>query len=183
MIQVIFDEAFPPYKMYGNSIADADLPADDALGTDSKTGQSVQAEANTAQSVVACCNELPGPNTTQPGDQAFNQDTTPGGGITGAVFISRFITPGSVSDQPYNHYSWPRSTEDLFGIHSGGLDGKGHLAFAGMDGLRPFGPDVYSNASGRALRAAPSGSSIYPATASITEAPQAKIVRQSVPVG
>ena len=183
MIQVIFDEAFPPYKMYGNSIADADLPADDALGTDSKTGQSVQAEANTAQSVVACCNELPGPNTTQPGDQAFNHDTTPGGGITGAVFISRFITPGSVSDQPYNHYSWLRSTEDLFGIHSGGLDGKGHLAFAGMDGLRPFGPDVYSNASGRALRAAPSGSSIYPATASITEAPPAKIVRQSVPVG
>ncbi len=99
------------------------------------------------------------------------------------MFISRFIRPGSISDQPYNHYSWLRSMEDLFGIHSGGLDGKGHLAFAGMDGLRPFGPDIYNNASGRALRAAPSGSSIYPATASIDEAPQAKIVRQSVPVG
>ena len=94
----------------------------------------MQAEANTAQSVVACCNELPGPNTTQPGDQAFNQDTTPGGGITGAVFISRFITPGSVSDQPYNHYSWLRSMEDLFGITTGGTDGKGHLGYAGGDG-------------------------------------------------
>jgi hypothetical protein len=52
MIQVIFDEAFPPYKMYGNSIADADFAADDAFGTDGKTGQPVQAEANTAQSVV-----------------------------------------------------------------------------------------------------------------------------------
>ncbi|MEP6651612.1 MAG: alkaline phosphatase family protein, partial [Lapillicoccus sp.] len=135
MIQVIFDEAFPPYKMYGNSIADLNYAGDAALGTDSADGNSVQAEANTAQSVVACCNELPGPNTTQPGDQAFNQDTTPGRGITGAVVISRFVKPGSISDQPYNHYSWLRSTEDIFGITKGGLDGKGHLGFAGMDGL------------------------------------------------
>jgi hypothetical protein len=182
MIQVIFDEAFPPYKMYGNSIADLNYAGDAALGTDSATGQPVQAEANTAQSVVACCNELPGPNTTQPGDLAFNQDTTPGGGITGAVVISRFVRPGSVSDQPYNHYSWLRSMEDLFGIHNGGLDGQGHLAYAGADGLRPFGPDVYNNASGRALRPSASGSSVYPATASITETPLARVTRQSVPV-
>jgi hypothetical protein len=181
-IQIIFDEAFPPYKMYGNSIADLAYAGDAALGTDSANGNSVQAEANTAQSVVACCNELPGPNTTQPGDQAFNQDTTPGGGITGAVFISRFIKPGSVSDQPYNHYSWLRSMEDLFGINRGGTDGKGHLGYAAMDGLRTFGADIYNNPSGRALRPSASGSAIYPATASPGTPETPTIVRASVPV-
>ncbi len=132
--------------------------------------------------MVACCNELPGPNTTQPGDQAFGQDTTPGGGITGAVFISRFIKPGSISDQPYNHYSWLRSMEDLYGVTRGGLDGKGHLGFAGMDGLRPFGPDVYNNVGGHALRPAPSGSIVYPATASINTPPSPKVIRRPVPV-
>ena len=156
MIQVIFDEAFPPYKMYGNSIADFTGNATTALNT----------PTDTAQSVVACCNELPGPNTTQPGFQAFGQDTTPGGGITGAVFISRYITPGSVSDQPYNHYSWLRSMEDLFGIAKGGSDGDGHLGFAGAGGLRPFGADVYNNPSGKASPPAPSGTVVYPATAS-----------------
>jgi hypothetical protein len=142
----------------------------------------VQAESNTAQSVVACCNELPGPNTTQPGFQAFGQDTTPGGGITGAVMISRFIKPGSISDQPYNHYSWLRSMEDLYGVHSGGIDGKGHLGYAGMDGLRPFGADVYNNAGGRAMRPSASGSSVYPATANADTAVTPKVVRRSVPV-
>jgi hypothetical protein len=181
-IQILFDEAFPPYKMYGNSIADQQYAADSKFGTDSGTGASAQAEADTAQSVVACCGELPGPNTTQPGFQAFNQDTTPGGGITGAVLISRFITPGSVSAQPYNHYSWLRTIEDTFGIRRGGIDGAGHLAYAGTDGLRPFGPDVYNNPAGRALKPSPSGSSLYAATASINEAPTAKILTKSVPV-
>jgi hypothetical protein len=181
-IQVIFDEAFPPYKMYGNSIADNQYAGDASLGTDSATGNPVQAEANTAQSVVACCNELPGPNTTQPGDQAFGQDTTPGGGITGAVFISRFIQPGSISDQPYNHYSWLRSMEDLFGIHTGGTDGKGHLGYAAEDGLRSFGPDVYNNVSGRALKPAASGSAIFPATASLSSPVVPEVIRPSVPV-
>jgi hypothetical protein len=103
---------------------------------------------------VACCNELPGPNTT------------PGGGITGAVFISRYITPGSVTDQPDNHYIWLRSMEDLFGVRRGGSDGDGHLGFAGADGLRPFGADVDNNPRGRALSPAPSGTVVYPATAS-----------------
>ena len=181
-IQILFDEAFPPYKMYGNSIADQQYAADSKFGTDSGTGASAQAEANTAQSVVACCGELPGPNTTQPGFRAFNQDTTPGGGVTGAVLISRFITPGSVSAQPYNHYSWLRTIEDTFGINRGGIDGHGHLAYAGADGLRPFGPDVFNNAAGCALKPSPSGSSLYPATASINELPQPKIVIKSVPV-
>ena len=171
-IQIIFDEAFPPYKMYGNSIADYT----------GNTDPSLNVPTDTAQSVVACCNELPGPNTTQPGDQAFGQDTTPGGGITGAVLISRFIKPGSVSAQPYNHYSWLRSMEDNFGITTGGTDGKGHLGYAAMDGLRTFGADVYNNTSGHALRPSVSGSSVYAATARSTDRPVAIVHRASVPV-
>ena len=148
--------------MYGNSIADYTGNGDPALNT----------PTDTAQSIVACCNELPGPNTAQPGFQAFGQDTTPGGGITGAVFISRFIRPGSVSQQPYNHYSWLRSMEDQFGVGHGGADGHGHLGYAGADGLRPFGPDVYNNPSGRALPPAPSGSVVYPAVSGRNETAQ-----------
>ncbi|GAA4846402.1 hypothetical protein GCM10025787_30680 [Saccharopolyspora rosea] len=163
MIQIVFDEGFPPYRMYGNSIADYKGNADPALNT----------PTDTAQSVVACCNELPGPNTAQPGHQAFGQDTTPGGGITGSVVISRFTKPGSVTDQPYNHYSWLRSMEDLFGIRSGGADGRGHLGYAGADGLRPFGNDVYNNPSGRALPPARPRDQreVYPATAGGVDRP------------
>ena len=79
---------------------------------------------------TACCNEPTGPNTTKPG---FNG---PGGGRIGAVLLSPFIAPGTVSDVPYNHYSMLRSVEDIFGLP--------HLGYAGMKGLRPFGSDVYT---------------------------------------
>ena len=177
LIDVTFDEGFPPYTIYGNSIADRHYAPDAALGAvtgagkAANNGTSVESQANTAQSVVACCNELPGPNTDQPGFQAFNQDTTPGGGITGSVLISPYITPGSVTDQPYNHYSWLRSMEDLFGITAGGSDGKGHLGYAGADGLRPFGPDVYNNPAGKVLPPKASGEGgVYAAVASLTSA-------------
>ena len=151
LIDVTYDEGFPPYQAFANSTAD--LPP--------LTGVVESAQkpsGNTAQSVVACCGELPGPNVAEPGDQAFGQDTTPGGGVTGSVLISRYITPGTISDQPYDHYSWLRSMEDLFSIRTGGVDGQGHLGYAGAAGLRPFGPDVYSNPSGATMTPAASGS-------------------------
>jgi hypothetical protein len=79
---------------------------------------------------TACCNEPTGPNTAKPG---FNG---PGGGRIGAVLLSPFIAPGTISDVPYNHYSMLRSVEDIFGL--------AHLGYAGMPGLRPFGRDVYT---------------------------------------
>ena len=94
-------------------------------------------------------------------DPLYNaNDPTPGGGITGSVLISPLITPGTVSDTFYNHYSWLRTMEDIFqvssgdgttplavGTVSGGIDGLGHLGFAAQDGLAPFGPDVFTNAA------------------------------------
>ncbi|HZM65343.1 MAG TPA: alkaline phosphatase family protein [Nakamurella sp.] len=148
LIEVTFDEGFPPYQVFGNSIAD--LPpvpgVDDGSSLPNPTTPADP--ANTAQSVVACCNEVSGPNVAYAGAQAFGQDTTPGGGITGAVLLSRYVTPGTISDQPYNHYSWLRSMEDLFAVTKGGTDGHGHLGYAATASLRPFGPDVYNNPSG-----------------------------------
>jgi hypothetical protein len=58
----------------------------------------------------ACCGEEPGPGSPSPGV------TGPGGGRVGAVLLSPFITPGTVSTTPYNHYSSLASWETTFGV-------------------------------------------------------------------
>ena len=78
----------------------------------------------------ACCGEhgLPGA-AKSPGVSG------PGGGRVGAVLLSRFIRPGTVSDVPYNHYSMLRSMEDLFHLP--------HLGYAADSQLVTFGADVF----------------------------------------
>jgi hypothetical protein len=78
----------------------------------------------------ACCGEQPGPNTPTPGALTLG----PGGGRVGAVMVSNCIQPGTVSSDPYNHYSLLRSVEDNFGLP--------HLGYAGQAGLQPFGKDI-----------------------------------------
>jgi hypothetical protein len=104
---------------------------------------------------------------TDPFYDAF--DATLGGGDSGAVAISPFIKPGTVSNTYYNHYSLLRSLEDIFQLPSQaqsdgcagdsywnatvssggtdvcGLDGTGYIGFAAQPGLTPFGPDVFTN--------------------------------------
>jgi hypothetical protein len=89
----------------------------------------------------ACCDEQPGPNLT-PGAKVFGSlpdqgpgVVGPGGGRIGAVLVSPFIKPGTVSNIPYNHYSLLRSLEDIFALD--------HLGYAGQVGLKPFGADVF----------------------------------------
>jgi hypothetical protein len=82
-------------------------------------------------------------------DPFFDANTaTRGGGDTGSVLISPYINPGTVSTVAYNHYSWLRTIEDMFGVASSspGLDGEGHIGYAAQPGLVPFGPDVFTNA-------------------------------------
>jgi hypothetical protein len=68
-------------------------------------------ESNGPQSdSSACCNEGPGPNTPLPGITGL------GGGRVGAVLLSPFIRPGTVSSTPYNHYSLLASVEASFGL-------------------------------------------------------------------
>jgi phosphatidylinositol-3-phosphatase len=80
---------------------------------------------------AACCNEKPlSTDPNQPGFQG------PGGGRVGAVLLSPFIRPGTVSAVPYNHYSLLRTVEDIFDV--------GHLGYAAEPGLRPFGGDIFT---------------------------------------
>ncbi len=85
---------------------------------------------------TACCGETLGrtdshPNSASPGMGG------PGGGRVGAVLISPFIKPGTVSTVDYNHYSSLRSIEDIFGLS--------HLGDAQQRQVKSFGSDVYTN--------------------------------------
>ncbi|MHB8692515.1 MAG: alkaline phosphatase family protein [Solirubrobacteraceae bacterium] len=80
----------------------------------------------------ACCGEIAGPGSPFPGL------TGSGGGRTGAVMVSPCIARGTVSQQPYNHYTMLRSFEDLFGLS--------HLGYAGLPGESSLGSDVFTGA-------------------------------------
>jgi phosphatidylinositol-3-phosphatase len=97
-----------------------------------RSGLLVIAFDKAASDSTACCGEPSGPNTPAPGGSSGG----PGGGRTGAVLLSPFIAPGTVSSQNYNHYSLLRSIEDMFGL--------GHLGYAASAGLLPFGPDIFT---------------------------------------
>ena len=79
---------------------------------------------------TACCGEGPGPNAALPGITGM------GGGKVGALVLSRFTKPGTVSSTSYNHYSLLASIEDLYGVP--------YLGYAGQSGLNRFGLDVYN---------------------------------------
>lgn len=82
----------------------------------------------------ACCGEraLPGARF-RPG---FNG---PGGGRIGAVVLSPFVRPGTVSALSYNHYALLRTVEAIFGL--------AYLGYAADPALRGFGPDVFTAAA------------------------------------
>lgn len=79
---------------------------------------------------TSCCGER-----GLPGSPQLAGVNGPGGGRVGAVLLSPFIEPGTVSSQPYNHYSTLRYIEDTFGLAP--------LGYAGQSGLRIFGSDVF----------------------------------------
>ncbi|HSY05189.1 MAG TPA: alkaline phosphatase family protein [Steroidobacteraceae bacterium] len=79
----------------------------------------------------ACCAEKPLPGAKYP--PGFNG---PGGGRIGAVVLSQFVRPGTLSDVPYNHYALLRTIEALFGLR--------YLGYAADSDLQGFGRDVFS---------------------------------------
>jgi phosphatidylinositol-3-phosphatase len=79
----------------------------------------------------ACCEEKAGKASPEPGIGG------PGGGRIGAVLISPFIKPGTVSATPYNHYSSLASWEAFFGLP--------RLAYAASV-PSVFGADVFTAA-------------------------------------
>jgi hypothetical protein len=83
---------------------------------------------------AACCGEKPLPGARfRPGFGG------PGGGRIGALVLSRFVKPGTVSAVPYNHYSLLRTVEAIFSVPP--------LGYAAEPDLAPFGPDVFSAAA------------------------------------
>jgi len=90
------------------------------------------ADLGSSADTSSCCDEPQFPNTPNNGGLVPGR----GGGRVGAVLLSRFIRPGTVSATPYNHFSLLRSVEDLFRL--------GHLGYAGQAGLKSFGDDVFT---------------------------------------
>jgi hypothetical protein len=99
-------------------------------------------EAEGTNGSVACCGEQPGPNEALPGGDG------PGGGDVGAVFISKFITPGGFDDTQYNHYSLLASIFNIFQLQK---FGQHQLGYASAAGLPVFGADVFTNPTGAAM--------------------------------
>ena len=94
------------------------------------TFDEAEAEGPTADA-SACCNEAQFPNTANNGGPVPGR----GGGRTGAVVLSPCIRPGTVSTRPYNHFSFLRTVEDVFGLP--------HLGYAESPDPGAFGKDVF----------------------------------------
>jgi phosphatidylinositol-3-phosphatase len=97
----------------------------------------------------ACCNEQPGPNLGSfpqsspiPGTNFTLVTNGYGGDQTGAVLLSPFLKPGTVSNTFFNHYSLLKTIEDIFDIRE-------HLAYAGQQGLLGFFDCVRSDVATR----------------------------------
>lgn len=165
-------------QLYVGSISATPAGTDSFTLTDGTSGDTVEiaptnngSAPETGQTVTLSF----GSSAADPLFDAF--DATDGGGDAGAVLISPFIKPGTVSNTDYNHYSLLRSLEDIFGTNRAaaatckgdsyfdtsagttgadlaakavcGLDGTGYLGFAAQPGLATFGTDVFTNAAGR----------------------------------
>ena len=82
-----------------------------------------------------CCSEQPGPNIGS-FPQSYTSGTTTyvkksfGGDRMGALLLSPFLSPGTVANTPFNHYSMLKTIEDLFGLD--------YLGYAGQPGLIGF---------------------------------------------
>jgi hypothetical protein len=110
--------------------------------TDPQTGK---ATITTRAAGEHCCGQRMGPNIVRPVVQTFVESPKVtylvkiqgyGGDRIGAVLLSRFIKPGTISNVPYNHYSLLRSLEDIYHLD--------HLGYAAQPGLRTFGRDIFT---------------------------------------
>lgn len=114
------------------------------------TGRIEHTNAGTVATVYGefCCRQQEGPNLDRKypmtvtkmsnGQRVSKKTLNFGGDRTGALLLSKYIRPGTVSNVPYNHYSLLKSLEEIFGIHE-------HLGYAGQEGLVAFGSDVFTN--------------------------------------
>lgn len=95
----------------------------------------------------ACCGQQAGPNVTRPDDAILAVSPSlqyklhyqgVGGDRVGAVMLSKYIKPGTVSNTPYNHYSMLKSLENIFQTNE-------YLGYADDKNLVAFGTDIFTN--------------------------------------
>src|SRR3954470_17319154 len=82
---------------------------------------------------LVCCGEKKGPNLPSTSNNGFPipGPIADGGGQTGAILISPHVAAGTVDAvNQFNHYSYLRSMEDIFGMP--------HLGYAAATGLKTF---------------------------------------------
>jgi hypothetical protein len=86
---------------------------------------------------LSCCGEPEiDPDGSYPGGEAGLPGA--GGGQTGAVLLSPFIKPGTLSQASYNHYSLLASVEEMFGLR--------RLGETNLPATTIFGRDVFTAA-------------------------------------
>ncbi|HEX4437421.1 MAG TPA: alkaline phosphatase family protein [Solirubrobacteraceae bacterium] len=81
----------------------------------------------------SCCGQPAYPNLTTSGLRH-------GGGVVGALLLSPLIKGGTTSQEPYNHYSLLRTTEDVFGLS--------HLGYAALPAVASLDASLL-NATGK----------------------------------
>jgi len=137
----------PAYKQDGLIVINFDESADVVAAgqaTDPDTGVTT-ITANLPG--ASCCGQKTGPNVTRPDDQYIPLSATMrynlhyvgvGGDRTGAVLLSKWIKPDTVSTTQYNHYSLLKSLEDIFQTQE-------YLGYADEKDLVTFGDDIFTN--------------------------------------
>lgn len=97
----------------------------------------------------SCCGQVLGPNVTRPFNNVLPYPGLGsyvisyygiGGDRMGALMLSPYIKPGTITSTPYNHYSYLASMENFFGITT-------KLGYAAQAGLATFGNDIFSGFS------------------------------------
>ncbi len=140
-------QASPAYQQDGLIIINFDESADAAnAGASTNTGTGITTYTINLPG-QACCGQVTGPNVTRPSDAILPASATVqydlhyvgvGGDRTGAVLLSKWIAPGTVSYTQYNHYSLLRSLEKIFQT-------DGYLGYADDANLTTFGDDIFTN--------------------------------------
>ena len=140
-------QASPAYQKDGLIIINFDESADTSLSGSSTDPDSGKTTVTVNLPGQACCAQKTGPNVSRPSDSIIPASATleyklhfvgVGGDRTGAVLLSKWIKPGTVSYTQYNHYSLLRSLENIF-------ETDGYLGYADDASLKTFGDDIFTN--------------------------------------
>ncbi len=83
----------------------------------------------------SCCGQPRFPNMPPPSGAAAGLSPE-GGGQVGALLLSPFVKPHTISQEPYDHFSLLRTIEDLFELK--------HLGYAGGAKVTAFEPSLFT---------------------------------------